>query len=165
MHDAPLLFSKQCCLSRELAVLFEGWQGSTCVCGWCVGVLERRDVGACGERIKIKQEEATYHAFALDGMHRLPRAHPMLHARTNCANCTHALCTLQARIVHAARTCLWHCVCIVHIAGTHCACCTHARTVHVSRTHTLCLLHARIVHSERAGGSSRLVFGPMLMCK
>ena len=28
----------------------------------------------------------------------------MLHARTNCAHCTHALCTLHALIVHAART-------------------------------------------------------------
>ena len=77
---------------------------------------------------------------------------PTVHtARTQCAHCTHALCTLRARIVH--------------IADTHCARCTHARIVHAARTHTLCLLHARTVHSERAGGSSRLVFGPMFMCK
>ena len=135
MHDAPLLFSKQCRLSRKLAVLFQCWQGSTCVCGWCVGVLERRDVGACGQRIKRKQEEATYHASALDGMHRLPRAHPMLHTRTNCAHCTHAVCTLHARSVHTART---HCA-----RCAHALCTLHARIVHAARTHALCTLHAR----------------------
>ena len=74
----------------------------------------------------------------IDGMHRLPRAHPMLPARTNCAHYTHALCTVHARIVQAARThCAHsrHALCTLHprivdIAGTYCARCTHAHTVH-----------------------------------
>ena len=34
------------------------------------------------QRIRRKQEVATYHASALDGMHRVPRAHSIsLHAR------------------------------------------------------------------------------------
>ena len=68
-------------------------------------------------------------------------------ARTHCAHCTHALCTLHARIVHAARTHCAHC--------THALCTLHARTVHTARTHcahcthALCTLHARIVHAAR----------------
>ena len=45
-------------------------------------------------------------------------------ARTHCARCTHALCTLHARIVHAARTHCGHC--------THALCTLHARTVHAA---------------------------------
>ena len=98
-----------------------------------------------------------YHASALDGMHRVPRPHPMLHARTKCAHCTHVLCTLHTRIVHGACT---HAR-TVHTARRHCACCTHAwctlhacivhaaGIVHAARTHPLCTLHARILHAAR----------------
>ena len=65
-------------------------------------------------------------------------------ARTHCARCTHALCTLHARIVHAARTCA-HCAHArtVHTARTHCAHCTHCARC----TQALCTLHTRIVHT------------------
>ena len=73
-------------------------------------------------------------------------------ARTHCARCTHAWCTLHARIVHTART---HCArCThaptVHTARTHCAHCTHAPTVHAAHTHCArcthasCTLHVRV---------------------
>ena len=75
-------------------------------------------------------------------------------------HCTHALCTLHARIVHAART---HLLCtlharrlharIVHAAHTHCARCTHA----------LCTLHARIVHAAQFEHFARCFQDPPLL--
>ena len=83
-----------------------------------------------------------HHASALNGMHRVPRVHPMLHARTNCAHCTHALCTLHAR--------------------THALCTLHAHIVHAARTrqrwgmHALCVpceffVHVGVTSGHRAG--------------
>ena len=72
-------------------------------------------------------------------------------ARTHCARCTPALCKLDARTVHAARPHCAHCThalctlhaCTVHAARTHCARCTHA-------LYTLhALIVARIVHTAR----------------
>ena len=69
------------------------------------------------------------------------------HARctlTHCARCTHALCTLHARIVHASRT---HCA-----RFTHAWCTLHARTHCAHCTHALCTLHARILHTAQCNG-------------
>ena len=72
-------------------------------------------------------------------------------ARTHCARCTPSLCKLDVRTVQTART---HCA-----HGTHALCKLHACTVHPARTHCACCTHAlytlhalivsRIVHTAR----------------